>query len=273
MLNNGAYVFGHDEKLVVASPRTIRGGTVTKHLAYLYQLPPTPYEEAWQLQQTIHSERVDDKTNDTLLLLEHLPTYTVGRRVKDALRLINEDARIKHSIPIYQTERGGLITYHGPGQLVGYPILKLKTYCRGPKTYMHLLEEVLIRLLHDFGLQAHRRDHCIGVWIADRKSAALGVHVSRGVTMHGFALNVMNDLQAYDWIIPCGIEGCKVTTMAKELGRDVRLPSVSDRLCAIFAETFGVLFQQERSKDVLWKHSNQVHLGLKKQPHPTAQAP
>tara|TARA_B100000315_G_scaffold258486_1_gene310814 strand:- start:6056 stop:6826 length:771 start_codon:yes stop_codon:yes gene_type:complete len=243
---------------MIASLQITRGDTVTKHQALLYQLPLTPYEETCQLQRTIHGARVNDKTNDTLLLMEHLPTYTVGRRVKDGLRLINEDARIQQNIPIHQTERGGLITYHGPGQLVGYPILKLKTYCRGPKTYMHLLEEVLIRLLHDFGLQAHRRNHCIGVWIADRKIAALGIHISRGVTMHGFALNIMNDLQAYDWIIPCGIEECKITTMAKELGKDVELPAVSDRLCTIFSEIFGIFFQQPFFKDLPWKHQSLI---------------
>ena len=231
---------------MVASLGITSGDTVKNHRAVLYQLPLTPYEEAWRLQQTIHRARIDDQTDDTLLLLEHPPTYTVGRRVEDALCLVDEDARIEHGIPIHRTERGGLITYHGPGQLVGYPILKLKTYCRGPKAYMHMLEEVLIRLVQDFGLQAGRRDRCTGVWIEDRKIAALGVHISRGVTMHGFALNVVNDLRPYDWIIPCGIEGCKVTTMAKELGADVALPWVSDRLCGIFAEIFGLQFQQER---------------------------
>lgn len=219
---------------------------MTNPQAYLYQLPLTPYDEAWQLQQAIHRARIDDETNDTLLLLEHPPTYTVGRRVDDALRLIDEDARIQHGIPIHQIERGGLITYHGPGQLVGYPILKLKTYCHGPKAYMRMLEEVLIRLLQDFGLQASRRDHCTGVWIENRKIAALGVHISRGVTMHGFALNVVNDLRPYDWIVPCGIEGCIVTSMAQELGAKVGLPWVSDRLCDIFAETFGLQFQHDR---------------------------
>ncbi|HIA14538.1 MAG TPA: lipoyl(octanoyl) transferase LipB [Nitrospirales bacterium] len=231
---------------MVASPGITSGDTVTKHQAHLYQLPLTPYEDAWQLQQTVHRARVDNTTTDTLLLLEHPPTYTVGRRVEDAFRLVDENARIEHGIPIYQTERGGLITYHGPGQLVGYPILKLMTYCRGPKTYMHMLEDVLIRLLQEFGLQAGRRDRCTGVWIADRKIAALGVHISRGVTMHGFALNVTNDLRPYEWIVPCGIEGCIVTSMTKELGARVGVAWVSNRLCKIFAETFGLEFQQER---------------------------
>jgi len=226
----------------------ISGDTVTKHrAANLYQLPLTPYETAWQLQQTMHRTRVDDTTNDTLLLLEHPPTYTVGRRVKDALLLINEDARIEHGIPIYQTERGGLITYHGPGQLVGYPILKLKTYCRGPKAYMHMLEEVLILLLQSFGLQADRRDRYTGVWIEDRKIAALGVHISRGVTMHGFALNIMNDLRPYEWIVPCGIEGCTVTSMAKELGTEIEVPRVSERLYPLFEDTFEIQFQRKHT--------------------------
>ena len=126
----------------------------------------------------------------------------------------------------------------------------LTTSCCGgrSKAYMHMLEDVLIRLLQDFGLQAGRRDRCTGVWIADRKIAALGVHISRGVTMHGFALNVVNDLRPYDWIVPCGIEGCKVTSMAEELGADVGLPWVSDRLCGIFAKTFGLQFQQELNR-------------------------
>ncbi len=226
---------------------------MTKQQANFYQLPLTPYEEAWQLQQAIHRARVDDKTNDTLLLLEHPPTYTVGRRVKDALCLVDDGARIKHGIPIHQTERGGLITYHGPGQLVGYPILKLKTYCRGPKAYMHMIEDVLIRLLQDFGLQASRRSRCIGVWIEDRKIAALGVHISRGVTMHGFALNVVNDLRPYDWIVPCGIKGCIMTSMARELGTKVGVPWVSGQLCDIFAETFGLEFPREQQNPFSYK--------------------
>lgn len=225
---------------------------MTKHQAHLYQLPLIPYEAAWRLQQAVHRARVDDQTDDTLLLLEHPPTYTVGRRVEDALCLVDEDARIEHGIPIHRTERGGLITYHGPGQLVGYPILKLKTYCRGPKAYMHMLEDVLICLVQDFGLQAGRRNRCTGVWIEDRKIAALGVHISRGVTMHGFALNVVNDLRPYAWIVPCGIEGCKVTTMAKELGTEIGIPWVSERLYHIFEDTFGIQFQRKHADALPW---------------------
>ncbi len=227
---------------------------MTKHPAHLYQLPLTPYEEAWKLQQALHAERVDDKIPDTLLLLEHPPTYTVGKRVDEGLQLVDEDARVQHGIPIHRTERGGLITYHGPGQLVGYPILKLRTYCTGPKAYMHMLEDVLIRVLEDFGLKASRRDRCTGVWIGNRKIAALGVHISGGVTMHGFALNIVNDLRPYDWIVPCGIAGCDVTTMAKELGADVGLPWVAERLCKLFAIAFGLQFQPKRSEDALRKH-------------------
>ena len=174
---------------MVASPGITNGDAVTKPraTATLYQLPLTPYEAAWKLQQDLHRARVEDMTNDTLLLLEHPPTYTVGRRINDAIRLINEDAATKRGIPIYRTERGGLVTYHGPGQLVGYPIFKLKTYCSGPRAYMHMIEESLICLLQDFGLQANRRERCTGVWIRDRKIAALGIHISRGVTMHGCA--------------------------------------------------------------------------------------
>ena len=238
---------------MIASPESAVGDTMTIRQANLYQLPLTAYEEAWRLQQASHRARVDDKTHDTLFLLQHPPTYTVGRRVEDTLHLVDEEARIKHRIPLYQTERGGLITYHGPGQLVGYPILKLKTYCRGPRDYMHMLEEALIRLLRNFGIQARRRDHYTGVWIGDRKIAALGVHISRGITMHGFALNVVNDLEAYDWIVPCGIEGCMVTSMAKELGTDMSLPWISERLCNMFEETFGLQFIHKRSEDAPWK--------------------
>ena len=238
---------GRHQQRMLISPRTLMDVMMTRQPAYLLQLPLTQYEEALRLQRAVHSARVADKTDDTLIVLEHPLTYTVGRRVKEALHCVDEDALAEHGIPIHRTERGGLITCHSPGQLVGYPILKLATYCRGPKTYMHMLEEVIIHVLDDFGLQTNRRDHCTGVWIDNRKIAALGVHINRGVTMHGFALNVMNDLQPYDWIIPCGIQGCNITNMVQELGTTVKVnvSCVAERLCTVFAENFGLQFRRK----------------------------
>ncbi len=214
--------------------------TQTQYSAHLYCLPITPYKKAWEIQKAKHNARVNDQTSDTLFLLQHPPTYTLGRRTKDSSRLLDEKARIKHAIPIYETERGGLITYHGPGQLVGYPIFKLRTYCTGPKQYIYMLEEVLINLLRNFGLQAERHEHCTGVWIENRKIAALGVHINRRVTMHGFSLNVANDLTAYKWITPCGIQNCIMTSMKNELGNKVNLSEVMDQLPRFFENTFGL---------------------------------
>ena len=167
------------------------------------------YQDAWDLQKNIQARRIAGNDRDTLLLVEHEPVYTFGKNA-------NQNHLLQHypeNVQIFNIERGGDITYHGPGQLVGYPILDLHNYKKSISWYMRSLEQVIIDTLDIWGLKALRKEGLTGVWVGDEKIAALGVRISRWVTMHGFALNVNTDLQYYDGIIPCGILEYGVTSM------------------------------------------------------------
>jgi lipoyl(octanoyl) transferase len=203
------------------------------------------YEEGWSLQRKLVEERLAGRRLDTLILLEHAPVYTIGRTGRPE-HWGGQEAELQASgIAVHHVERGGSITYHGPGQVVGYPILRLGDYCAGPKRYMQLLEEVLIRTLADWEISAIRRDRLTGVWVEQNgpaKIGAMGVRIIRGVTMHGFALNVAMDLTPFQRIAPCGLAECRVTSMA-EL---VKIPDVSEvrrHLANRFADVFGIIWQ------------------------------
>lgn len=177
------------------------------------------YASAWELQREIHDGVVTGEAPDTLLLLEHAPVYTAGRRTEPLDRPLD-------GTPVVDVDRGGRITWHGPGQLVGYPIVRLPMPL-DVVAHVRRLEEALIRSCRDMGVDTVRIDGRSGVWVAadgrgpDRKVAAIGVRVSRGVTMHGFALNCNCDMAAFDRIVPCGIRDAGVTSLSLELGRDV----------------------------------------------------
>ena len=183
-----------------------------------------PYEPTWQLQREVHAAVADGTREDTVLLCEHEDVYTAGRRTATWDRPVD-------GTPVVDVDRGGRITWHGPGQLVGYPIVKLATPIDVVR-YVRVLEEALIRTCADLGLTAIRVDGRSGVWFAaddtrrERKVAAIGVRVSRGVTMHGFALNCEPDLAAFDRIVPCGIEDADVTSLSVETGRRVTIAVV-----------------------------------------------
>jgi lipoyl(octanoyl) transferase len=180
-----------------------------------------PYEAAWQLQRELQTARADDEIDDTVLLLEHPPVYTAGRRTRP-------HERPTDGTPVIDVDRGGKITWHGPGQLVGYPILKLAEPV-DVIAYIRVLEDVLITVCAEFGLETVRVDGRTGVWVPgtpDRKIAAIGVRVARGVTLHGFALNCDPDLSAFEVIIPCGITDADVTSLSVELGRPVTIDEV-----------------------------------------------
>ena len=170
------------------------------------------YVEAWEMQKRVAVERAEGTAHDTLLLLEHAPVYTAGPRAP------REHVIGTLGAPLVDTDRGGQITYHGPGQLVGYPIVGLAVKGLGPKAYVRALEESLIEALGELGVPAHTEDGLTGVWTAKGKIAAIGVRITRGVSMHGFALNVTTDMAAYAPIIPCGIDDRPVTSMALVLG-------------------------------------------------------
>lgn len=197
------------------------------------------YAAAWDLQRRLVEERVADRRPDTLVLVEHEPVFTVGRSGR-AAHWGEEQVLREAGYALYHVERGGSATYHGPGQIVGYPILRLSRFCPGPKAYVRLLEDVLIRTLADWGIAGQRVERLPGVWVGEEpaKIAALGVRIVNGVTMHGFALNVTVDLAPFHRIVPCGITGCRVTSMAALLGEPVAAPLVRRTIAEKFAEVF-----------------------------------
>ena len=201
------------------------------HWAYLNLLG---YREAWDLQRTLVEERAQGRSGDSLLLLEHPPTYTVGRRGRESDLLLPRRELERRGAAVYDVDRGGEVTYHGPGQLVGYPIVDLRGWS-GPLRYVRALEVVLAKTLADFGIRAGRMEGLTGVWAQGRKIAAIGVRISRGVTSHGFALNVNTDLTWFQHIIPCGIHDGQITSMEWLLGHSVSLPEVAE----VVAERFG----------------------------------
>lgn len=198
------------------------------------------YGRALELQRALAQARIEERVGDLLLLLEHPPTITLGRGGERGHLRMDEAAIREKGIAFFEVERGGDITYHGPGQLVGYPILDLSRYGRDLHRYVRGLEEVLIRSLGDFGIEAGRIPGLTGVWVAGRKIASLGIHVKRWVSWHGFALNVNVDLSPFELIVPCGLQGIEVTDMARSLGREVPMEELVGRIVFHFQRVFLV---------------------------------
>lgn len=217
-----------------------------RHAAHRAWLGRIGYDEGLALQKRLVTERQAGTIPDTLILLEHPVTYTIGRSGGEANLLVSEEEVRARGGSVHRVDRGGDITYHGPGQLVGYPIVDLNDHYRDVHRYLRDLEEVLIRLLGDYGLRADRVAGLSGVWVGMDKVAAMGVHVSRWVTSHGFALNVTTELSDFRRIVPCGIRDRGVTSMAQLLGRPVALDEVADRTAAHFAAVFGLQWQPDR---------------------------
>lgn len=199
----------------------------------------TPYQHAWQLQQRI-AEQVRDGAEPALILLQHPPVYTLGVRGKTEHLLLSQEAYLSRGAEVVRSDRGGDVTYHGPGQLVGYPILDLRAYGQGPVWYVRTLESLLIDVMSCFGIVAGRAAGRPGVWVGNEKIAAIGVRVSRGVTTHGFALNVNTDLSYFAHIVPCGIAGAGVTSMQRLTGETFDLREVEDQVADAFARQFGL---------------------------------
>jgi lipoyl(octanoyl) transferase len=194
------------------------------------------YADAVELQHRIRDARQADEVPDTLLLLEHPPTYTRGRRSEPADTPMGEDWYRMQGIEVEDSDRGGRVTYHGPGQLVGYPIMRV----REVPAYVHTMESAMIAALADEGIDAGVRDGLTGVWAGESKIGSIGVHVSRGVTTHGFAVNVDGDLQPFEWIVPCGMQGARMTSVLKETGRTGAMPCFRKRVAWRFAQAFGL---------------------------------
>jgi lipoyl(octanoyl) transferase len=244
-------------------------------LCRIVDLGIIPYAEAYALQKRIVAARKAGLMEDVLLLCEHLPVITQGRNGKPEHLLVSEHLLRQRNVAFFETSRGGDVTFHGPGQIVGYPILHLAPIRKDVVWYVRMLEEVMIRTTEEFGLPARREQGKTGVWVAipensedsslatsdsplatssslvtSEKIGAIGVHLSRWVTSHGFAYNVSTDLRYFDLIVPCGIAGRKATSLEKLLGRSIALHEVAPRLAHHFAEVFDFHLQPASQEEL-----------------------
>ncbi|MAX93738.1 MAG: lipoyl(octanoyl) transferase [Candidatus Marinimicrobia bacterium] len=200
-------------------------------LTQIQDLKRKNYLDTLQIQESLRNQVLKNDSNNFLIIVEHDHVYTLGKNANSS-NVLN---RICEIIP---TQRGGDVTYHGPGQLVAYPIINLKKRKIGVKSYVAMIEKLISNILFDYGLKPHVPIKETGVWIDDRKIASIGIHVSRGVTMHGLAINVNTDLSYFDNIISCGIEGVKMTSMDKELGKKIRMNDIKKSLITHFNQIF-----------------------------------
>lgn len=196
------------------------------------------YSEAWELQHELLQQRKDKKINDVFLMLEHPHTYTLGKTADKKNLIGSKEYLEENKISVFEIDRGGDITYHGPGQIVGYPIISLNEWQNDTHKYLRALEEVIILTCKNYGLETGRKEKFTGVWIENRKIAAIGIKISNWISMHGFAFNVNTDLNLFSGIIPCGISDKEVTSLAKELGREISLSEVKVKLLKNFREIF-----------------------------------
>ena len=208
-------------------------------LLSVYKLGRIEYGAAFALQERLVAARQEQRIGDTLLLLEHDPVITLGRGAKHEHVLASRELLALQGVALHETGRGGDVTYHGPGQLVGYPILDLNPDRRDVRRYVKNLEEVMIGIARHYGLRAGRVAGLNGTWIEDRKLGAVGVRIQRWVTLHGFALNVSTNLSAFDLIVPCGIKDKRVTSLEQELGTAPSLDAVMAVATDVFAEVFA----------------------------------
>jgi lipoyl(octanoyl) transferase len=204
---------------------------------WVAQLGTVPYEDGVRLQETLRERRQTGELPDLLLVLEHPPVYTKGKRTEPADLPMGEDWYRAQGIEVCDTDRGGRVTYHGPGQLVAYPIMAVERVA----DFVRTMEGAIVSALADEGIAAEvRGTPFTGVWAGDAKIASIGVRLSGGVTTHGLAVNVDNDLQPFEWIVPCGIDHVRMTSVARETRRGRSLPSFRKRMAWRFAEAFGM---------------------------------
>jgi lipoate-protein ligase B len=203
---------------------------------WVAQLGTFPYLEGVELQEHVRERRQAEEVPDVLLLLEHPPVYTKGKRTTEADLPMGADWYRQRGIDVCETDRGGRVTYHGPGQLVAYPIMAIERVA----DFVHTMEDAIVAALADEGIEAQVRDAPFtGVWAGASKIASIGVRVSGGVTTHGLAVNVDNDLQPFEWIVPCGIDHVRMTSVSMETGRAGSLPCFRKRMAHRFAQAFG----------------------------------
>jgi lipoyl(octanoyl) transferase len=201
---------------------------------WVCELGVVEYRAAMDLQDRVRAARQSDEVPDVLLLLEHPPVYTRGRRSQPGELPMGQDWYLAQGIDVVEADRGGRLTYHGPGQLVGYPVMRIGDVV----AYLRTMEGAIVAALGDAGVEAGPREGLTGVWVQDRKIGSIGVHVSRGVTTHGFAINVENDLQPFEWVVPCGLEGVRMTSVGREVGAPAPgiMAGFRERMAGRFAE-------------------------------------
>lgn len=202
------------------------------------RLGTVDYGEAHELQRQLQEKRIAGEVEDTVLLLEHPPVLTLGRSAKTENVVASKDFLASQGIAVHEVGRGGDVTYHGPGQLVAYPIIDLKPNRKDVRKYVWSLEEAMVRTCADFGVRASRISGLNGTWIADQKVGAVGVRISRWVTMHGLALNANSNLSHFELIVPCGIDDKTVTSLSRELDRVVTVDDVTEPLATHFAALY-----------------------------------
>jgi len=212
-------------------------------LCVVEQLGTVDYAAGLALQHERVTQRKAGAIPDTLLLLEHPHVYTLGRNARRENVLVSPSFLKSRGAEVFETDRGGDVTYHGPGQLVGYPILDLTQHRRDIAWFMRSLEEVFIRVAADYGLEARRVVGATGVWVGNEKLVAMGVHISRWVTSHGFAFNVNTDLSYFDWIVPCGLRDKGVTSIERLSGRPADMVVARERVVEHFGDVFGLNMQ------------------------------
>ncbi len=203
------------------------------------------YEKAYNVQLEYFEKRLNDEIPDTILLVEHPPVITLGKAGDVSHLLLSEEELRKKGVEFHRTTRGGDITYHGPGQLVGYPIFNLTLYGKKVSQTVRKYEDALIRALSEFDIEAGILEGFPGVWIGNKKIAALGLAIRKWITFHGFALNVNNDLTPFSYIVPCGLEGKGVTSMKEVLGHKVDMDLVKKTVVEKFGEVFNIKFEED----------------------------
>ena len=211
------------------------------------------YADALALQEALVAARRDDLIGDTMLLLEHPHVFTLGRGADERYLL-----QAVPGVPVFRVSRGGQVTYHGPGQLVGYPILKLEGRDRDVHLYLRRLEQALIDALAKLDIAAGRRAGLTGVWVGERKIASIGVGVRRWITLHGFALNVCTELEFFDAMVPCGIAGCAMTSVRREIGGRANFGETAEAMQESFAAVFGYERAVEANAQALWARVDRI---------------
>jgi len=209
-------------------------------LNWIIDLGLCDFERSLTIQKKLHQLRVEVKIPDTLILVEHQPVITFGKSGNPANLLVPNDILQRKGIKTYSIERGGDVTFHGPGQIVGYPIFYIKETLAGIRGMIEKLESALILTLNDFKIQAIIKPKLVGVWVGDEKIASIGIAVKKWVTFHGFALNVNTDLSYFDLILPCGLDKVRMISMAKVLGRELNLNQVKERIKLNFEKVFSL---------------------------------